>query len=594
MPPPEESASPKSSHHRIPPEVEGIQVNFCKSPKCANFGIPADEKRPYRRKTTAPTPGMYTLHGMGKASPAIKCSICSEISPLRSNQAIAEEVTRFIDHIKPEPPPEPNCPNGACSLQGTPLSESGGRYVAFGKTAAGTPRYRCKECGKTFSGQSRVLARQRKSEKNRDVFLLFVNRSPIMRICETTGLGPQAVYDKLKFIHKQCRAFVGNREAKFLSDGFQLPTMYLAVDRQHYIVNWHQRTDRRTVQLNAIGTADLTTSYVLGMHLNFDGTLKGDEIETEAGKTGDLLLASPYRRFARLWFRDDYQEALEDAKKRDAAESYIKKVGGKFTNPLMNEVELGYVDAMVRSDVEESDFKNRSVKLPMHGMQVHEQYTLYAHFFMVARLLRNAPKVRVYMDQDSGFRAAFMAAYVNRIRERTTDGFFVRVKKTDNAYQKQNAVKKARQKFEQFMEDSGIEDEHAAQVEWMKLHMAKAVPLGLWGDKWVEHPLPMASEPSKLISWQTDMGDYDDEHAARLLLRASLHAIDRFFMQTRRRISMAERPVVSVRQQRTMWHGYGAYNPANLGKFLEIYRVYFNYCLPRNKPLSSSEQEARI
>lgn len=41
----------------------------------------------------------------------------------------------------------------------------------------------------------------------------------------------------------------------------------------------------------------------------------------------------------------------------------------------------------------------------------------------------------------------------------------------------------------------------------------------------------------------TDLGDYDEDHQARILLRATLHPIDKFFMQTRRRVSLAERPV---------------------------------------------------
>jgi len=40
-----------------------------------------------------------------------------------------------------------------------------------------------------------------------------------------------------------------------------------------------------------------------------------------------------------------------------------------------------------------------------------------------------------------------------------------------------------------------------------------------------------------------------------------------------------EHAVVSVRKQRHMWNGYGAYNPAVLQRYLEIYRIYYNYCL---------------
>jgi hypothetical protein len=59
------------------------------------------------------------------------------------------------------------------------------------------------------------------------------------------------------------------------------------------------------------------------------------------------------------------------------------------------------------------------------------------------------------------------------------------------------------------------------------------------------HPWPIVAEPSKYVCWLTDHGDYDEDHTARLFLLATLHPIDRFFMQTRRRVSLAERSVVS-------------------------------------------------
>ncbi len=71
-----------------------------------------------------------------------------------------------------------------------------------------------------------------------------------------------------------------------------------------------------------------------------------------------------------------------------------------------------------------------------------------------------------------------------------------------------------------------------------------------------------------------------ENHHARLLLRATLHPIDRFCMQTRRRVSLAERSVTSVCRQRRMWNGYGAYNPGILQQYLEVCRAYYNYCQP--------------
>jgi hypothetical protein len=63
-----------------------------------------------------------------------------------------------------------------------------------------------------------------------------------------------------------------------------------------------------------------------------------------------------------------------------------------------------------------------------------------------------------------------------------------------------------------------------------------------------------------------------------LYMRATLTAVDRFFMQVRRAITVAERGIASASADRRIWFGKNAYNPRNLVMLLEVFRVYFNYC----------------
>lgn len=86
------------------------------------------------------------------------------------------------------------------------------------------------------------------------------------------------------------------------------------------------------------------------------------------------------------------------------------------------------------------------------------------------------------------------------------------------------------------------------------------------------------SEPAKSVCWLTDLRDYDDDHAAPLYLKATLHPIDRFFMQVRGKPSLAERPIASAANTGWVWNGYSAYLPANLVLALELFRVYYHYC----------------
>ncbi len=57
-------------------------------------------------------------------------------------------------------------------------------------------------------------------------------------------------------------------------------------------------------------------------------------------------------------------------------------------------------------------------------------------------------------------------------------------------------------------------------------------------------------------------------------------------MQVRRWLSFAERAVGSASQQGRKWYGYNAYRPENLAKLLEIFRVFYNYCIPDSKGLT--------
>ncbi len=113
----------------------------------------------------------------------------------------------------------------------------------------------------------------------------------------------------------------------------------------------------------------------------------------------------------------------------------------------------------------------------------------------------------------------------------------------------------------------------------IKERMQDLTAIGKWQDKWLYHSLPSMSEPEKAVCWLTDLNDnaYEENHLARLYRMASLHAIDRFFMQARRRLSLIERPLTTTSNAQRRWHGYNAYRPENIIKVLDIFRVFYNY-----------------
>jgi hypothetical protein len=70
---------------------------------------------------------------------------------------------------------------------------------------------------------------------------------------------------------------------------------------------------------------------------------------------------------------------------------------------------------------------------------------------------------------------------------------------------------------------------------------------------------------------------------AWLYNRASLHAVDVFFEKVRRSLSPLERSIKSSANAGRVWSGYAPYDPAMVGKLLDIFRVAHNFIDVRKK-----------
>ncbi|MFZ4534952.1 transposase [Propionivibrio sp.] len=582
---------------RFPPEAAGIQVNHCKNPTCANFGVPPKEKpanprgrRPSGTALVPPGIGDYIVctNQVGDIYlPALRCCLCGETIPMQSNLAIAEELLRISAYL--EPPVGPTCPNEDCEFHNRPVTEVAGNYVRYGANRHGTPRYRCNHCGKVFSVAAKATHRQKVTHPNRDIFEHLMNTVPIRRIIKLLKITPGILYRRIDFIWNQCRLFAGARERSLL-EREDLGKRYLCADRQALMVNWASSKDRRNTLLWSTATADLETGYVFAATLNFDPEIDADAVAHDLTRYGDHKHAQPFRRYARVWLPQDY-----DAAARSSALRTQKRTKGEKLDAA---IEAAYEAAMERADIEAGDGPAPTTRTPVRGMQVREQVSMNAHVQFVARLLHKAEKVRLYMDQESGIRAAFMAAYQSRIPRRTADAWYVQVLKEGTQGQKQKLLQAAQRRFAQTQLANGHLSESQVAEKLMRDEMAAVTAHGRWKDGWVRHPMPDMREPVKGMCWLTDIDvmppvlaeddeasatakreQIDDQltHAARLYLKGALHAVDKFFMQVRRGLTMAERGVV-VGARNGLWFGKNAYDPGNLARLLEMFRVYYNYC----------------
>ncbi|MDE2609792.1 MAG: hypothetical protein KGL61_09455 [Burkholderiales bacterium] len=547
---------------RIPPESGGIQINFCKNPACENFGKPEEgDIAKWSKKGQA----RYKVSSAGKAYPHLTCRACGSSFPIKSNLGIHEELQRMAASAEAHSS-EPCCPNEDCDHHGLGVSVGKPFYSSFGSTKAGSPRWKCMACSKTFSTPKASTLRQRESHKNKRIFEMLVNKVPLRRICELAKIGPKALYGKIDFFHRQCEKFLAAREAK-LPD-LSIRRLYLGVDRQDYAVNWTRREDRRNTVLSAVATVDNETGYCFGLELNFDPSLDPEEIEKSAYAARDYAVFPPFRKHARVWLEQDYAAAMKKSPTPAAAAS------------LRERVAKAYAAAEARQDPEASDDPTKDEKLPSQGMQIHSEYTLYAHFLRIKQATAGAEKVRFFLDQDSGMRAACLAAFADDIKaKRRVDAFFVKIAKEMTVDQKRRLKRKAEEALSLFMEEHPGASKSDAILAMLKERLAAMSPIGAWNDRWVDHPFPDMSEPAKAVSHLTDLGDYDLDHLAWLYNKASLHAVDTMFMQIRRRITMLERGIHSQGNAGRVWTGYAVYNPKQIAKMLVIFRAVRNFVL---------------
>ncbi len=552
---------------RSPAAHQGIQVNFCKNPICANFGSPVGDKL-----SRAQNP--YRIVASGKGLPVGYCQSCNESFPLKSNKGIYEELERMLAFLV-DATAQPCCPVDGCSNHVVPVSSGKAFYSAFGVTSTGSQRYLCKgtvagkPCKKTFSVASKSTSRQRLTHKNKSIFKLIVNKVPVRRIAEIEEIALQTVYDKIDFIHRQCLAFASERESK-LPD-MPIRRLYISVDRQDYVINWSRRDDRRNTVVSAVASADNTSQYIFAMHLNFDPRLDPEAIEEDAKQIADINLPTPHRKYARLWMASDYLASMAASKK------------SKASGNLEGDIAATYSSSEKREDVEISDEPTKDEKLPDRGMQTHSEYTLYGHFLYLRHLLASVEKLRFFLDQDSGMRAACLAAFQDGIKSRRVDAFYVRINKMMTVDQKRRLINESKKAIAKVMKENLSLNKREAVLLLLRQRIEQAKLIGKWKDRWVFHPLATMNEPEKALCHLTDLGDLEPDHAAWLYNRASLHGVDSYFNRIRRRQSLLERSISSQSNTGRVWSGYAPYSPNQVQKLLDILRVVQNYVLKGTK-----------
>jgi hypothetical protein len=307
---------------------------------------------------------------------------------------------------------------------------------------------------------------------------------------------------------------------------------------------------RKTIQLTAIATADLDSGYVFGLTPNYDPSITQSELEALWVASNDQTKPLAMRNTARLWTLADYASST-----------------AKSAN-------------LLPESSEPAEHLSDGQQLPRSGCQVHADYLMYGHYWLLRHHLQGTGKIRFFLDGEAGLLAACMSAFADRVKNRTADIAVLQIDKQLTVDARNAALAKAAKWFKtEQTRFTGLSERQARSAIMAQIVAAarSSAPEHRLQNVWIGSPFPDLAEPNKRIRFVTDLGDYDDAHTANLLLKATLWPIDSVFNRVRRRLTFCERPVNSVRRANRRWHIYAPYDPQMIAKVLTIFRVWHNY-----------------
>ena len=568
---------PETANARILSEPFPIQTNHCRTPGCANFGVPARS----RRGKTGPSADRdlrYKLNSTAKGQePAIECKACKGKGAVRSNTAIAEEVERIADYARPLEH-RFACKTAGCANEGLSIGEHRHLYIKYGYyKVPGNPIYQCKACLRrvTVSARARRI-HGRNQSLAADVFSRIANKSPMRRTVVGAGLRSCAdYYTILDFIHRRCSDLNGAVTRSFLTGERRLPTqMNVAVDSQSLMVNWPSKVQRRTVELTSCCSVDSASRFILELDANHDPRFDPFDVNHESAERGDMTRKEAFRKYARFWLAGDEMRSGRTGQRRMGREAAEQAVG---------DIQDAFREANAYEDVAEMEIVPGQGPLRDHmlrnGMLVKTGYRTLGHMFVLREILKGAgvERLQVSLDQHLSTISSFMCAFQEQVADGNAHAFLVRFDKDCPIDERKRLYKEARKRMRRFARARGLEGMDRNELGFEMIRAALNAD-GLPGDGWLPHPVPTKQEPEKAVRWITEHPDMDLDDRARLYLAAALGRVDNVFQLTRRFISALERPFYTPSAGwNQVWYGYAPYNPDMVRKYLDIFRAVNNF-----------------
>ena len=568
---------PETANASILGEPFPVQVNHCRTPGCANFGVPARTK-PGKTGPSKDRDPRYAVISTSKGQePAIRCKVCNGKGAIRSNAAIAEEIERIAGYARPLEQ-RFACKTEGCANEGLSIGEHRHLYVKRGyyKTPE-NPYYQCKGCLRRVLVSHKAPRIQAGNQAlAADVFSRIANKSAMRRTVEGAGLNSCRDYYRIfDFIHRRCREMNGAVTRAFLTGARRLPAeMDIAIDSQSLMVNWPRKVQRRTVEMTSCCSVDAASRFILELDVNHDPRFDPFDVNYESAELGDMTRKEAFRRYARFWLAGDEMRSGRTGQRR---------MGRQAAEQAVGDIQDAFRAANAYEDVSEMEIVPGQGPLRDHmlrsGMLVKTGYRTLGHMFVLREILKGAgvERLQLSMDQHLSTIASFMCAFREPVAEGRAQGFLVRYAKDCTVDERNRIYRETEKRMQAFARARNLEGMTEEELGFEMIRTALRAG-GLPEDGWLRHPVPTAREPGKEVRWITENPDMELDDRTRLYLAASVAQVDNVFQLTRRFLSALERPIdtASGRWQQ-VWYGYAPYNPDMVQKYLDVFRAVNNF-----------------
>lgn len=393
---------------------------------------------------------------------------------------------------------------------------------------------------------------------------LLVSRTPVKRCCEILEISPKTYYHKLELLYIKCLEFLEKHETHALKTQV-FDEVWLNTDKMHYYLNNIRRkgkasasyldVDESKFTTYLVTTADVFSKYVFRSDIAYDYMVELKDIENDTKA-----------------YYDDHLYAF-------ACKNHRLRFSYAPQPPTHNDTQT-----YAEYEADSSRFLKREDYI--EGMHVNSTYTTIAHCLLIKQLL-GASKYVFISDDDSSIETSILRVFKDEISHKKGDYFICKLDKSlDNRERYAHFIESKREVAAYRKQNPNMsfkEAQIALMVEALEGHVFHE-PIEKYGQiynkrskNFIEHPLPSINEGVRYLDCLTPIDHLSTIKLASMLVNVNNHAVDTFYNQVRRRISILERPLVTATNAGKSYI-YSNYNPMYAQYAVTILRAFYNFC----------------